>query len=92
VTAGGRTDADGQCRLVYQSGIVGAIVALLDTSIVRHSYIQSAREKERERDSGLLNPCFHSLPETLFISLVSSSLAPPPRNKNPNCAGGGRPE
>jgi len=51
------------------------------------------RERERERGSGLLNPCFHSLPETLFISPVSSSLVPPPlppRNKNPNCEGGGR--
>jgi len=35
------TDADGQCRLVYQNGIVGAIIALLDTPFV--GYIQAAR-------------------------------------------------
>jgi len=56
------TDADGQCRLVYQNGIVGAIVALLDTPFV--GYIQAV-------SPGLLNPFFHSLSETLFIFLLS---------------------
>jgi len=35
-------ERDEQCRLVYQNGIVGAIVALLDTPFV--GYIQPAQE------------------------------------------------
>jgi len=57
-----RTNADGQCRLVYQNGIVGAIVALLDPLLVTSSLRESL---------GLLNPFFHSLSEILFIFLLS---------------------
>lgn len=66
------TDADGQCRLVYQSGIVGAIVALLDTPFV--GYISGPR---RARDYSILS--FIHSSETLFIFLLSLT---PPRNKN----------
>lgn len=70
-------DADGQCRLVYQNGIVGAIVALLDTPFV--GYIQALREPGTTQSflSFTLRDSFH------FSSLALT----PPRNKNR--AGGG---